>query len=121
MAKVSLFLDTRYKKGDKYALKVSVAHNGTTAYYSTGISISTDVWQAPSRDSDGFVKKTHPDYMLLNNRIQQIVELFESKIFELERKHQLYSLTTAKDLRNYIVSKKDGEEHSTFLKYFKKS
>ena len=64
MAKVSLFLDTRYKKVDKFSLKISVAHNGSTAYHPTGISLTKDVWQAPSADSDGFVKKMHPEYKI---------------------------------------------------------
>lgn len=119
MAKVSLFLDTRYKKVDKFSLKISVAHNGSTAYHPTGISLTKDVWQAPSADSDGFVKKIHPDYKLLNNRIQQLVQLFESTILNLDIRGQLYSFATAKDLRNYIVSKIKGDKGTTFLKYFK--
>lgn len=118
MAKVSLFLDTRYKKGDKYALKISVAHNGTTAYYQSGISLPLESWQAPTKDCDGFVKKSHTDYKSLNNRIQHLVESFESAIVELERRGQLYSLSSAKDLRNYIASSLEGRGCTTFLKYF---
>ena len=80
MAKVSLFLDTRYKKGDKYALKISIAHNGSTAYYSSGISLPIEFWQPPSKECDGFIKKNHSDYKTLNNRIQHLVGVFESVI-----------------------------------------
>ena len=119
MAKVSLFLDTRYLSNGKYPLKISVAHNRTTAYYPVGISLTKDVWQAPSKETDGFVKKNHPEYRLYNNRIQDITAQFESKIQELESKGKLYSFFTAKDLRNYITSSIEGRDKMTFLRFFK--
>lgn len=119
MAKVSLFLDTRYERKGKYPLKVSVAHNGTTSYYPVGISLTTDVWQSPSKDTDGFVKKNHPEYRLYNNRIQELTSVFEQKIRELESRGKLYSFSSAKDLRNHIASSIEGRDSMTFLRFFK--
>lgn len=118
MAKISLFLDTRYERNGKYPLKISVAHNRTTAYYPVGISLTPDAWQSPSKYTDGFVKKIHPEYRLYNNRIQELISVFEQKIRELESRGKLYSFSSAKDLRNYISSSIEGRDSMTFLRFF---
>lgn len=121
MSKVSLLLDTRYKTNGKCSLKISVSHNGSTAYHALGIHLLPEHWQKPTSESDGFVKKTCTDYKRYNYHIQSVFSKFEECLLTLERKQAMCSFNTARDLKNYIVKSIEGVKSSTFLRFFKES
>lgn len=119
MAKVSLFLDCRYGKGDTFPLKLTISHRSTTAFYNLGIHLKVSEWQKTTIDCDGFVKKSNPNSKRLNSHIQSIVSKFEEQIRILEERRQLYSFVKAKDLKNYIADIIEGRGSTTFLVFLK--
>lgn len=120
MAKLSLYLDTRYMAKGKYPIRICVSHRGQNAVYTLGVSIEEQYWQPPTKESEGFVKKTLPGYKTYNNHIRTIFQKFEEQLFIIEQKQMLYAFPTAKSLKNYIVSIIEGRNESTFLEFFKK-
>lgn len=120
MAKVSFYLDKRSSvDNNKHPLKLSIAHRGTNSFYALGITLAPEQWQAPTPDSDGYVKKNCKDYKVLNGRIQHIQNLFIEQINLLQQRQQLYPFKNATQLKNYIVSIVEGRGQSTVMTYFK--
>lgn len=57
MAKLSLYLDTRYMAKGKYPIRICVSHRGQNAVCALGISIEEQYWQPPTKEK----RKLFPD------------------------------------------------------------
>lgn len=82
MAKLGLYLDTRYSaRKSEYPLKISVSAGGSTAYIPTGISLSQEQWDKARQK---VVRHSKKDFY--NNLLGHKLLDYEEKLLNLEKR-----------------------------------
>ncbi|MCM1077737.1 MAG: hypothetical protein NC411_10305 [Bacteroides sp.] len=71
-------LKTRIRKDNTIEVKLSVAHNGTTRYIGTGVTVSS-----PDQFKNGLIVKT-PDAAFKNTQLRRFVSKIEDRISSIE-------------------------------------
>lgn len=109
MAKIGIRLENRYKiKDGRFALKISIHHNGKTFYVSTNLYINSKDWDKDKQSIKGVQNRA------LNTMLQKRKADMEARLLSLQEKGLLRTLTDKQ-----LVSILTGESDSDGPHYFR--
>ncbi|MBR8535453.1 phage integrase SAM-like domain-containing protein [Carboxylicivirga sediminis] len=118
MAKVSLYLDTRYSSKTKvYPLKIRISHKGANRYLQTEYTSTKENWDNKLAQ---FKKKTPeiPNLKATNLKLQKLIIELKETLYEI--KH--INLLSVDDVKERIEAVQNGDHYnpSSFTQYYKK-
>ncbi|MCG8578363.1 MAG: Arm DNA-binding domain-containing protein, partial [Bacteroidales bacterium] len=118
MAKVSLYLDTRYSsKTGVYPLRVRISHKGANRYLPTEYTSTKENWDSGLAQ---FIKKTPEmnNLKVINLKLQRLIIDLKEVLFEI--KH--INLLNVDQVKERIETSLNGDSnlHNSFSSYYEK-